>query len=84
MAPGANFSGQANDFYDQTAAFAFGANVGMLFPAGGGLGFFGQLGLRWMSGMDEIDDLDATGLGQINDKSSRWTLPFVAGIRVSF
>ena len=84
VAPGANFSGQANDFYDQTAAFAFGANVGMLFPAGGGLGFFGQLGLRWMSGMDEIDDLDATGLAQINDKSSRWTLPFVAGIRYRF
>ena len=84
VAPGANLAGQVNDFYDQTAAFALGANVGMLFQTGGRLGFFGQLGLRWMSGMDEVDDLDATGLDQINDDSSRWTLPFLAGVRFRF
>jgi hypothetical protein len=84
VAPGANLAGSANDFYDQTAAFAIGANVGMLFQTGGRLGFYGQLGLRWMSGMDEVDDLEATGLDDINDKSSRWTLPFLGGVRVRF
>jgi hypothetical protein len=83
VAPTANVIGDANDFYDQTAAFAAGANVGVLFGAGR-LGVFGQLGLRWMSGMDEIDDLQGTGLDNINDKSSRWTLPFVGGVRVRF
>ena len=37
-----------------------------------------------MSGMTEIDDLAATGLDDINDNSSRWTLPFLTGVRVRF
>jgi hypothetical protein len=84
VAPGANLTRDANDFYDQTAALALGTNVGVLFQTGGRLGFYGQLGLRWMSGMDEIDDLEGTGLDDINNKSSRWTLPFVGGMRVRF
>jgi hypothetical protein len=83
-APGANFSGQAADFYDQTAAFAAGASAGLLVQTGGRLGFYGQLGLRWMSGMAEVDDLEGTGLDDINNKSSRWTLPFVGGVRLRF
>jgi hypothetical protein len=84
VAPGANLTGQANDVYDQTAAWAAGANVGLLVQTGGRVGFFGQLGLRYMSGMAEIDDLVGTGLETINDKSSRWTLPFIGGVRLRF
>jgi hypothetical protein len=84
VAPGANLEREANDFYDQTAALALGANVGMLYQTGGRMGFYGQLGLRWMSGMAEVDDLGDTGLDVINDKSSRWTMPFVGGVRLRF
>jgi hypothetical protein len=83
VAPTANLVGDVTDFYDQTAAFAAGANIGVLFGAGR-MGVFGQLGLRWMSGMSEVDNLQGTGLDDINDKSSRWTLPFVGGVRVRF
>jgi hypothetical protein len=37
-----------------------------------------------MSGLDEVDDLEGTGLEDINNKSSRWTLPFVGGARIRF
>jgi opacity protein-like surface antigen len=84
VAPGANLSRDANDFYDQTAAFALGANVGLSFQTGGRIDFFGQLGLRWMSGMAQVDDLGGTGLAEINNKSSRWTLPLGGGIRFRF
>lgn len=84
VAPGANLAGQATDFYDQTAAFTFGANAGVLVDTGSRVGVYAQLGLRWVSGMAQIDDLASTGLGNINDKSSRWTLPFIAGIRLGF
>jgi hypothetical protein len=84
VAPGANLAGQATDFYDQTTAFAVGVNVGLLVQPAGRVGFFGQLGFRWMSGMSEVDDVIGTGLESINDKSSRWTLPFVGGVRVRF
>ena len=85
VAPAYNLSGNATDFYDKTAAFTIGVNVG---PApwrpDERIGVFGQLGLRWVSGMAEVDDLAGTGLETMNDKSSRWTFPFMAGVRVRF
>lgn len=84
VAPGANLVTNPNDFYDQTAAFTFGVNVGLDVQSGTNVGFFGQLGIRYVSGMAEIDDLAGTGLENINDKSARWTLPFVVGIKYRF
>lgn len=84
VAPGANLAGQATDFYDQTTAWTIGFTAGMIFQGSGRVGYYGQLGLRYLSGLAEVDDLVGTGLEDINDKSSRWTLPFVAGIRVRF
>ena len=84
VAPGANLVGQANDFYDQTTAFTFGVNVGLLVQSNPRMGFFGQLGLRRVSGLAEVDDLVGTGLDTINDKSQRWTLPFIGGVQFRF
>lgn len=84
VAPGANLVGQANDFYDQTAAFTVGVNGGALFQANDKVGVFVQIGFRYVSGMAEIDNLVGTGLDSINDKSSRWTMPFVGGVRFRF
>jgi len=83
-APTANLSGNATDFYDRTAALALGANAGLLWQTTPRVGFFGQVGLRWMSGMSEIDNLEGTGLETINDNSSRWTMPFIFGVRARF
>src|SRR5262245_24800288 len=84
VAPGANFVGKATDFYDQTAAFTAGINIGVLAQTSDRMGFFGQLGFRYVSGMTEIDDLGGTGLDNINDKSARWTLPFLVGVQFRF
>lgn len=82
-APAANFTERATDFYDRTAAFALGGNAGLLFQVTDGMGVYGQLGLRWMSGLSAIDDLGG-GLESINDDSSRWTMPIVIGLRAQF
>jgi hypothetical protein len=84
VAPGANLAGLATDFYDKTAAFTVGANVGLMARAGSRFDVFGQLGLRWVSGMSAIDSLQDTSLDTINDKSARWTMPFLTGVRVRF
>jgi hypothetical protein len=84
VAPQANLSGNATDFYDKTAAFTFAGNVGVVFQTGDRIGIFGQVGLRWVSGMSTIDGLEGTGLETINDSSARWTMPFIAGVRVGF
>lgn len=83
-APSANLTGRATDFYDRTAAVAFGGNAGVLWQVSNSVGMYGQVGLRWMSGLSAIDDLAGTGLETINDDSSRWTLPVVVGMRVRF
>ena len=84
VAPSANVVRNATDFYDKTAAFTFGGNVGILMQTTSNFGVFGQLGIRWVSGMSEIDDLAVTGLETINDKSARWTMPFLMGVRARF
>ena len=83
-APAANLTARATDFYDRTAAFALGGNAGVLWQLSNRVGAFGQIGLRWMSGLSEIDDLAGTGLEVINDDSARWTMPVVVGMRVRF
>jgi hypothetical protein len=84
VAPGANLIDVATDFYDRTSAFALGANVGLLWQAADRVGLFGQIGVRWVSGMSEVDGLSGTGLETINDKSARWTVPVVLGVRARF
>ena len=84
VAPGANFTGNVTDFYDQTAAFTLGGNAGVVLQMSSNIDMFGQVGIRWVSGMSAIDNLEGTGLETINDKSGRWTMPFLTGVRVRF
>jgi hypothetical protein len=84
VAPQANLSGNATDFYDRTAAFSLGGNVGLLWQAAARYGVFGQIGVRYVTGMSEVDGLAGTGLETINDKSGRWTIPFLFGVRARF
>ena len=84
VAPGANLAGDATDFYDRTAAFTVAGNAGVLFETFERVGVFGQMGLRYVTGMSDVDGLAGTGLEEINDSSARWTLPFLVGVRARF
>ena len=84
VAPTANLALNSTDFYDGTAAFTLGANAGLLWQMSGRFGVFGQLGLRFVTGMSEVDDIVGTGLETINDNSARWTVPMVFGVRARF
>jgi hypothetical protein len=84
VAPTANLSGNATDFYDKTAAFTLGGNAGVLFQVADKVGVYGQIGLRYVTGMSAVDGLAGTGLETINDKSARWTVPVIAGVRFRF
>jgi len=84
VAPTVNLAQHATDFYDRTAAFSVGGNLGLLLQASERVGVYGQIGMRWMSGMSAVDGLAGTGLEAINDTSSRWTLPFIIGVRTRF
>ena len=83
-APQINFTGNATDFYDKTAAFTFGTNAGVTFPVANQVDAFTQLGLRFVSGLSAVDNLFGTGLDNINNNSSRWAVPFSVGLSVRF
>jgi hypothetical protein len=72
------------DFFDQTAAFSLGANVGMMVRMATQVDGFVQFGLRYVTGQGHVDETFGTGLESINDNTARWTIPFVIGARVRF
>ena len=83
-APQAGLARYATDFYDGSAALTIGATGGVLYELNERFDVNGQLGLRYVSGLSDIDGLQGTGLEDTNNKSGRWTLPISVGIRVKF
>jgi hypothetical protein len=83
-APQANLVLDSTDFYDQTAAFTWGVNIGALFRMTEQLDLNAQVGLRHISGLSEIDQFAGTGLETINNDSGRLTFPIVVGVRFRF
>ena len=83
-APQTNVVFNDTDFYDRTASFTWGINVGAVFPIATQLDFNAQIGLRRGSGLSEVDRFVGTGLEEINNDSARITLPIVVGVRYRF
>lgn len=83
-APQSNTNFTSTDFYDRTAAFTWGINVGGLFRVSDHVDFNAQVGLRHVSGLAEVDQFVGTGLDDINNDTSRLTFPLVVGVRFRF
>lgn len=83
-APQSNLVIDNTDFYDQTAAFTWGVNAGVLFRVAPRWDLSAQIGLRHISGLSAVDQLAGTGLDTINDDSGRLTFPIGVGMRVRF
>ena len=83
-APQANIVLASEDFYDQTAAFTWSISAGVLFRLNDRLDLNGQLGLRRVSGLAEVDQFAGTGLENVNNDSARLTFPVVIGLRIKF
>ena len=83
-APQSNLISNETDFYDQSAAFTWGLNVGGLFPVSPKIDISAQIGLRSVGGMAQVDQFVGTGLDDLNDDSSRVTFPVVVGVRFKF
>lgn len=83
-APQANVLFDATDFYDSTAAFTLSVSAGVAFPIAEKIDVTGQIGLRRVSGLSEVDQFIGTGLDDINNDTARLTFPFVVGVRFRF
>ena len=70
---------QDAQFYDSSWAFSFGPTGGLLIGLGP-LELMGQVELRYMGGLSDVDPLSVADLKDINAESSRWSVPFLGGI----
>jgi hypothetical protein len=84
VAPQANLRAPVDNFYQSTTAFSWAVHAGLLWGITERLGGFAQLGLRYVSGLADVDNVPGEGLETINDDSARWTMPFLIGVRVGF
>lgn len=71
-------------FYEGNGTLVLGVNGGVLYRFTDRLALDGRLGLRYTSGLSDVNDALFTGLEDVNDGSSRWTLPITVGLRVQF
>jgi hypothetical protein len=83
-APQANIVIEDTVFYDSSASFAWGINGGVVFRFSEKLDLTGQLGLRRVGGLAEVEQFEGTGLEDINNDSGRLTFPIVVGVRLHF
>jgi opacity protein-like surface antigen len=83
-APQSNIVFSTTDFYDDSGAFTWGINAGVLFRIAEQVDLNAQIGLRHVGGLSEIDQLVGTGLEDINNDSARLTFPVVVGVRFRF
>lgn len=83
-APQSNVVLDDTDFYDQTAAFTWGINAGVLYRVAERWDVNAQIGLRHISGLAAVDQFAGTGLESVNNDSGRLTFPVGVGVRLRF
>jgi hypothetical protein len=72
------------EFYEGNGAFTLGLNGGVLYRLTDRVALDARLGLRYVSGLSDVEPTTFTGLDDVNDGSSRWTLPLTVGARFGF
>jgi hypothetical protein len=82
--PAANVVFTDTEFYDESVAPTVGADFGVQFAVAPRLQLGVEGALRWTGHLAELEGLEGTGLENLNDTSSRWTLPVLGTLRVRF
>jgi hypothetical protein len=71
-------------FYDDSVVPTFGGDVGVQFAVAPRVRLGVEAGLRWTGGLSDLEGLAGTGLENLNDSSSRWTLPVLGTVSFRF
>lgn len=74
---------QDGKFFEKSWALSFGPTAGFLVGVGP-FELMAETQLRWMNGLSDVDWLVEEDLRDINSESSRWSIPFTAGVRIRF
>ncbi|HVH56332.1 MAG TPA: hypothetical protein VM791_08755 [Vicinamibacterales bacterium] len=81
LTPG--LAAQDGKFFDKSWAFSLGPTGGVLIGVGP-IEIMGEVQLRYIGGLSDVDWLVEEGLQDINDDSARWSFPLLVGARIRF
>lgn len=71
-------------FYERSTIPTFGGDFGVQFIVAPRVRLGVEAGLRWMGDRSDLEGLAGTGLENLNDSSSRWTLPVLGTLSFRF
>jgi hypothetical protein len=71
-------------FFDDSTVPVFGGDFGVLFAVSPRVGLGIEAGLRYNTDLDQIEGLAGTGLENLNDAGSGWSVPIAGVVRFSF
>jgi hypothetical protein len=71
-------------FYDDSVVPTFGGDFGLQFKVAPAVRLAVEAGLRWTGDLSDLEGLAGTGLENLNDSSSRWTLPIMGAVTFRF
>ena len=74
---------QEGTIFDKSWAISLGPTGGVLIGVGP-FEVMGEVQLRYIGGLSDVDWLVEEGLRDVNDESSRWSIPLVVGARIRF
>jgi hypothetical protein len=71
-------------FYDSSTVGVFGLDLGASYDLSPNVALGLETGPRYQTGLSDVEGLAGTGLENINDTGSRWSMPIVATLRLRF
>ena len=82
--PAANVVLSDVPFYDSSTVGVFGGDLGFSYDVSESVALGIEAGLRYQTGLSDLEGLAGTGLEPINDAGSRWSVPVLATVTFSF
>ena len=71
-------------FFDDSTVPVFGGDLGVLFAVSGRISLGVETGIRYHTDLSDIEGLAGTGLENLNDAGSRWSVPITGVVRFGF
>jgi hypothetical protein len=82
--PAAGVTLSDTPFFADSTVPVFGGDVGVLFAVSSRLSLGVEAGVRYHTDLSEIEGLSGTGLENLNDAGSRWSMPISGVFRFGF
>jgi hypothetical protein len=82
--PAAGVTLAETPFFDDSTVPVFGGDLGMLFAISPRVRLGVEGGLRYHTDLEQIEGLAGTGLENLNDGGSRWSVPISGVVRFAF